>query len=202
MPRTLELLGRGPITIESAIDEEKNVINWFEHSQATEKLYNDVWERRRSIEALVRHHLGLRGYSTCVVQPRDSWLRGTFNLCVLVEVHTRRTREKIIFRCPMPHKLAETKYPGSVDEKLRCEVATSIWVGEHCPEIRPPHLFGFGLPGHRHVRIVLVIPIGKCLADLLLSLLIPTTCLSTTAFSGISNDSSTVSFVPPCSLTT
>jgi hypothetical protein len=24
-----------------------------------------------------------------------------------------------MFRCPMPHKLAEAKYPGTVDEKLR-----------------------------------------------------------------------------------
>jgi len=33
-----------------------------------------------------------------------------------------RCHKKLIFRCPMPHKLAEAKYPGTVDEKLSSEV--------------------------------------------------------------------------------
>ncbi len=58
---------------------------------------------------------------------------------------------KVIFRCPMPHKLAEQRYPGSIDEKLSYEVGAHIWVEENRPEIRSPHLFGFGFSDGRQV---------------------------------------------------
>ena len=39
LPPTIELSGRGYITIESAIEEEENVINWPSYGPATDKLY-------------------------------------------------------------------------------------------------------------------------------------------------------------------
>ena len=33
---------------------------------------------------------------------------------------------KLVLRCPMAHKFSENRYPGTVDEKLRCEVGTYI----------------------------------------------------------------------------
>lgn len=74
-------------------------------------------------------------------------------MCVFVEIESRGSVRKVIFRCPMPHKLAEARYPGSIDEKLGCEIGASIWVEEHCPEIRSPHLFGFGFSDGRQVRV-------------------------------------------------
>ncbi|OBT57788.1 hypothetical protein VE04_01636 [Pseudogymnoascus sp. 24MN13] len=50
----------------------------------------------------------------------------------------------------MPHKLAEVKYPGTVDEKLSSEVGTYAWIQHQCPDIRIPHLYGFGFFDHRH----------------------------------------------------
>ncbi|EFY93749.1 hypothetical protein MAC_00240 [Metarhizium acridum CQMa 102] len=156
MPSTLELVGRRPITIESAIEEERNVINWASYGPATDKLYQALWEQRESIQALVRHHLALGKRDVCIVLPPSHWIRGGFNICVFLEVNSDNTNKKFIFRCPMPHKLAEARYPGSIDEKLSCEVGASIWVEENCPEIRSPFLFGFGFsdgchnpPGHQ-----------------------------------------------------
>jgi hypothetical protein len=57
-------------------------------------------------------------------------------------------------RCPMPHKLAEARYPGTVDEKLSCEVGTYAWMQETSPDVPIPHLFGFGFSDGRHVRLI------------------------------------------------
>lgn len=65
----------------------------------------------------------------------------------------RQLVQKVIFRCPMPHKLAEARYPGSIHEKLSSEVGAYIWVEENCPEIHSPHLFGFGMLDGRHVSL-------------------------------------------------
>jgi hypothetical protein len=58
---------------------------------------------------------------------------------------------KVLMRCPMPHKLAEARYPGTGDEKLGCEVGTYAWMQDNCPLTRIPHLFGFGFSDDRHV---------------------------------------------------
>ncbi|KAK0732916.1 hypothetical protein B0T26DRAFT_736057 [Lasiosphaeria miniovina] len=116
MPATLELDHRGPITLVA-------------HRAAAKELSQVLWDRRTTIEALVRHHLGLAHGDTCTVAPVDRWIRGGFNMCVPVDVvqprRARRARRaRFIFRCPMPHKLAKHTYPGTVGEKLGCEVAT------------------------------------------------------------------------------
>lgn len=79
--------------------------------------------------------------------PSHCWIRGSFNVCVFVEVKSGSLARKVVFRCPMPHKLAEARYPGSIDEKLSGEVGAHVWIEKHCPEIRSPHLFGFGMRG-------------------------------------------------------
>jgi hypothetical protein len=52
---------------------------------------------------------------------------------------------------PLPYKVGESRNPGNVDEKLRCEAATFIWIHENCPEILIPQLWGFGLVGGQSV---------------------------------------------------
>ena len=51
----------------------------------------------------------------------------------------------------MPYKVGEDLYPGSVDEKLSCEVAAYAWMQANCPDIRIPHLYGFGTTSDEHV---------------------------------------------------
>lgn len=96
---TIQLLNRGPITIESALEEEENIINRASYGPATEKLYQHIWHQRSLVEDLVRHHMGLGTQVKCVVLPPDQWIRGGFNVCVIVQVST--SDQKIIFRCPM-----------------------------------------------------------------------------------------------------
>ena len=54
--------------------------------------------------------------------------------------------KRVILRCPIPSKCGEAHHPGATLEKLECEVAAYVWMQRNCPQIRIPHLYGFGLP--------------------------------------------------------
>lgn len=161
----LPLLNRNPITYESAINKDVNMLNKLKHPAANRKLYRRLWGERRAIEALTRHHLGLPLGSgptvTLSVAPPDDWLRGGFNVCIPVDLATGHSGpstgaggcspRRLLFRCPLPYKLAEAGYPGTIDEKLGCEVGAYAWMQDYCPDIRIPHLYGFGFSDGRHV---------------------------------------------------
>ncbi|KAF2245173.1 hypothetical protein BU26DRAFT_522282 [Trematosphaeria pertusa] len=144
MPVALELIGRDSITYKSASKAEFNVINEVAYVRAVKELYHNLWQQRASIAALTRHHLRLGAQDTCTVLNPKEWIQGSFNVCVFVEVTSHGLSRRLVFRCPMPHKLAEARYPGTVDEKLSCEVGAYVWVQEKCPDIPVPHLLGFG----------------------------------------------------------
>ena len=111
------------------------------------------------MSVIVKHHLGLGDQVTCIVAGQRRWIRGNFNVCVPIEVESPDSVQELILRCAMPHKLAEAHNPGSVDEKLGCEVGAYAWIQERCPEIRIPHLYGFGFLDRRHVRLLLLFPL-------------------------------------------
>ncbi|OAQ99700.1 hypothetical protein LLEC1_07562 [Akanthomyces lecanii] len=77
MPRTLELVGRRPISIESALDEKRNVVNWASYAVATDAFYKELWEQREVIGALVKDHLALGKRDVCSVLPPSQWIRGS-----------------------------------------------------------------------------------------------------------------------------
>ncbi|OAA63353.1 hypothetical protein SPI_03516 [Niveomyces insectorum RCEF 264] len=56
----------------------------------------------------------------------------------------------VLVRCPLPSKCAEHVYPGSIEEKMRGEVAAYVWMQRHCPDVRIPFLYGFAFPGGQH----------------------------------------------------
>lgn len=132
------------LSMTSAAEDESNLVLYIRHQRAAETFRRLLWDQRESIVALVRAHLHLRKDDGCVVLPPESWLQGGFNLCVLVEVTVAGSSTSLVFRCPMPHKLAEGQYPGTIDEKVRCEVAAYVWMQEHCSDIRIPSLYAFG----------------------------------------------------------
>ncbi|UNI25035.1 hypothetical protein JDV02_010744 [Purpureocillium takamizusanense] len=155
MPTTLNLAGQGPVTLDWALAEERDVIDWASYRPAADRLIQDLWSQKDTIEALIRYHMCLTKRDDCVVLPPQHWIQGAFNMCIFAEItyggsaksgNTRR----VVFRCPMPHKLAEARSPGTIDEKMGCEIGAYAWVEDHCPEIPSPHLFGFGLTNGRH----------------------------------------------------
>lgn len=140
-------------SLESAAEEEGDFLLAVRHQAAAESFRQRLWHQRDLIAALVRHHFHLGTNDRCTVLPPGEWIQGGFNLCILVQVESRGSSKRLVFRCPMPHKLAEQQYPGTIDEKVACEVAVYAWMQEHCPGIRIPHLYAFGFANGSHVSV-------------------------------------------------
>ena len=195
MPTVIKLDHRKPITYESALNKDTNIISQAAYLEAATELYQSLWDQRPTIEALVRHHLRLSNQDTCTVNAKAQWIRGSFNVCIPVEVRSTRCHKKLIFRCPMPHKLAEVKYPGTVDEKLSSEVGTYAWIQHQCPDILIPHLYAFGFSDHRHVSYYAYYLTDSVLTMLLMySLSMRNKDLSTSACGACSNAVSAIFF--------
>lgn len=61
-------------------------------------------------------------------------MHGSFNLCIPIFIQS--SGQKVLVRCSHAHELAESYYPGNVDEKANYEVATYASMQEPCSEIR------------------------------------------------------------------
>ncbi|KAL8367268.1 hypothetical protein RB599_010318 [Gaeumannomyces hyphopodioides] len=143
-----------PATYESAIERNENIVNKLAWVAKRKAFYERLWDERRAIDAITRHHVGNRtvdAENSCAVAPTDEWLRGGFNVCIPVRLGSANgaDQKSLLFRCPLPHKLAEAQYPGTVDEKVGCEVGAYIWMQENCSDVRIPHLYGFGFSDGR-----------------------------------------------------
>jgi hypothetical protein len=103
-------------TFDSAADDEGGFLLAIQHQRAAEGSRQQIGSETESIVAVVRHHLRLRHDDNCIVLPPDSWIQGGFNLCVHVDVQSRGLTEfrRVVFRCPVPHQLAEQQHPGII----------------------------------------------------------------------------------------
>ncbi|KAL2755825.1 hypothetical protein ACRALDRAFT_1033775 [Sodiomyces alcalophilus JCM 7366] len=150
------LYKRLPIGFESAKEHEDDIILRIRLEEVAQKLFEHLWtERRRAIASVAALHAGLDPHlqdQRCVVQEPETWIRGSFNICIPVQILDQdgSVTRTLLVRCPMSHKLAEAQYPGTVDEKVSTEVATYVWMQEHCPDVRIPMLLGFGFTDGRH----------------------------------------------------
>ena len=132
-------------TLKAAQKNERNILSRLKRSDCTVKLYQDLWRKRTTIEAITAHHLGRIDPSSCIVQDTVTWIKGQFDTCIPVHVHeSDGSMSKKIFRCPLAHKVGERYSPGAVDEKMRAEAGAYAWIEENCPENPVPKLHGFG----------------------------------------------------------
>lgn len=160
MAATIELIDREPISYESAIDQEENFIHQASYVAARDAFYGQLGRQHDAIASVVRHHLNLGPQHKCpiYIAPKKQWIRGSFNVCILITVgpslgaEGASSPQKLLLRCPFPFKLAEARYPGTIDEKLGCEVGAYAWMQDQCSDIRIPHLYGFGFSERRQVR--------------------------------------------------
>ena len=145
---------RGSTTLEAALEQEENML--LELALPELRLDFFVWlnSHRTDIEDTVSYHLGLTGSEICRLGEVREWIHGSFNVCIPVYVDNwnKHPRRRVIIRFPLPYKIGESTCPGNADEKLRCEVATFIWIREHCSNVPIPHLWGFGLVGGQTVK--------------------------------------------------
>ncbi len=151
MSKTLPLL-QGEITLESALDDDDNMLQALEYPQKRFEYYVYLWKHRSELEAIVSYHLGLNERETCQIGEVKDWMAGSFNVCIPVRVNKPKSPNKrVIIRFPLPYKVGELQHPGNAEEKIRSEAATFIWIRENCPTVPIPYLWGFGLPDGKSV---------------------------------------------------
>jgi hypothetical protein len=71
---------------ESVIKKDANIISQAVYLEAATELYDLLWDQRQTIQALVRHHLRLTNRDTYIVDAKARWIRGSFNVCIPIEV--------------------------------------------------------------------------------------------------------------------
>ncbi|KAI4723100.1 hypothetical protein E4T48_00793, partial [Aureobasidium sp. EXF-10727] len=101
------------------------------------------------IRELISRHLRIPETDFVLHEPSD-WIAGGFNICLPIDVDNRRHPQLppgAVVRFPLPFNVGEGSAPGTVDEKLRCEAATYIWLRGNCPNIPLPRLLGMGFSG-------------------------------------------------------
>lgn len=146
MAASLPLL-RGSITLSHALRNDDNILLELSYPEKRLQFYLSLYQRRNAIEALVAHYLRLP-QEACKAAEVKEWIHGSFNVCIPVDIMTRRhPARKVIIRFPMPYKLGESVCPGNAEEKVRCEVATYIWIQQNCPTVPISRLWGFGFAG-------------------------------------------------------
>lgn len=141
--RDLPLLRGKHISLEDALTDDDNILHRLDYPRKQQEFWEHPQSYKAEIEQLVSFHLGAKH---CRVADQEDWMFGAYNVCIPVQVNPP-SGERILVRIPLPFKLGEVNCPGNVDEKLRCEVATYIWIHENAPSVPIPILYGFGFPG-------------------------------------------------------
>ncbi|KAJ9347616.1 hypothetical protein DTO027B9_9038 [Paecilomyces variotii] len=131
----------GKITYSQAKDEEVNIVHQLGYCSRRNDFFGFIRARRSLIEKKVAHHLKVSSNS-CHAADIDSWMHGSFNLCVPVEVEDFG---HVIIRFPLPYRVGDSFHSGNSDEKIRCEAGTYAWIYQCCPNIPIPRLHGFAL---------------------------------------------------------
>ena len=167
MAETTFGVGGRNVGYEEAIDWQDDFLQEKQKHDQSIAFLRQLHARAASLEKLVAFYLELDPRRIeCSV---SSALQGGFNVALAVRIHdelqseeTRRDQRgwpqnghNVVLRLPMPASCGEAVHPGSVLEKMRCEVAMYVWMQQHCPDIRIPFLYGFGFPDGRHVGSLL-----------------------------------------------
>ena len=147
MAKSLPLLLGREITLDAALGSVDDMLLELSYPSKQAAFYSHLRKQQSGIEALVSFHLGLSGLKErCRLSETRGWMCGYYNVCIPVYVDrwVNFPGKRALIRIPLPYKLGEENCPGNVEEKLRCEAATFIWIREQCPEVPIPYLWGFG----------------------------------------------------------
>ncbi|KAI1933645.1 hypothetical protein LOZ65_000281 [Ophidiomyces ophidiicola] len=142
----------GFITLPTALKREEDMRLELQYVEQTGQFFKDLYAQRQTIQEVVASHCGLS--PTKVHVPEMStpaglvWQPGSFNVSIPLEIDNTETSlpPKLGLRVCLPYKVGEEFSPNNVDEKVRSEAATYIWINNNCPDIPIPILRGFSLP--------------------------------------------------------
>ncbi len=129
--------------LESVLEDESDMLHRLTYVEKWTHFQKEIEQNENTILEIVAQHIGVN-IEDC--QLSGEWVRGGFNLCIPVIVKCDRYRhQRLIFRIPLHFKLGEALFPGNVDEKIKTEAATYIFMRQHCPDVPILELLGFGL---------------------------------------------------------
>lgn len=150
-PTLLPLLRGRKISLNDALDRDINMLDQLKWPAEMLDFCYYLYSNLSEIGDVVSRHLGIP-HSDFHIADFNEWRHGTFNTCLPIQIngHPKLPR-RVIIRFPQPFKVGEAFHPGNVDEKLRCEAATYIWLRRNCPAIPIPRLFAMGFPGTQSV---------------------------------------------------
>ncbi|KAH0371220.1 hypothetical protein KCU65_g1885, partial [Aureobasidium melanogenum] len=143
------LTRHGFITEQEALEVELDVIPRLHRRRESDSFRQKLQSSSSHIRDLISRHLQIPE-SEFVLDEPSAWIEGAFNICLGIELNKERyphLPQTALIRFPMPFNIGEDFAPGAMDEKLRCEAATYIWMRENCPNIPLPRLLGMGFPG-------------------------------------------------------
>ncbi|KJZ74822.1 hypothetical protein HIM_05731 [Hirsutella minnesotensis 3608] len=135
----LQLEGGEAMALSSAQACPDNVLHELEYPRRKREFRQELEAITDDIEALVCRLLGIRGV---YIWGEPQWDSGSFNLVIPMETGPH-VDTMVYLRLPFPHRTPTT---ASLDEKLRTEIATYLWMQENCPDVPIPTLHAFGLP--------------------------------------------------------
>ncbi|KAM3555890.1 hypothetical protein ARSEF4850_005792 [Beauveria asiatica] len=143
-----DAIAKASDALTDAIDKEENVLFSMRYPELQKQFYASILEQTVELEDMICRLLQVQ---TCKIhrQPK-AWRHGSFNVAIIVWLPSGKTA---YLRLPFSHRIGERPFPGNLDEKIRTETATYLWLQEHCPDVPIPTLYAFGLPdGSIHTR--------------------------------------------------
>jgi hypothetical protein len=147
------------VTEEEALDDDWDMIPTLTAFAKTRQFCQRLEDNRAQLENLIARHLGVP-VSDFVLLGQEHWVWGSFNICLPLDINRTHNTSHLplqaILRFALPFRCGEEYSPGNVEEKLRCEAATYIWLQRHCPSIPTPRLLAMGFPGIESVCRVLL----------------------------------------------
>ncbi len=129
-----------PISLAAAIASEDNELPRMRYPDLVQQFYDAIDDQKTELEHMICKLLQI---PTCRIIESKLWRSGSFNVAILVRLPHGKN---VYLRLPFLHRIGEYTFPGNVDEKIRTEAATYLWLQKHCPDIPIPTLYAFGLP--------------------------------------------------------
>ena len=132
--------------------KDDNMLLKLEWPRLQREFLGDLQSRTDDIKRTVTRHVCPQPGQQCTVAQPSDWLCGSFNVCVPIRI-SGLTAQRLLIKCPLPHRLGGPVNPRLLDEKLRCEAPSFAWISRNCPRVLIPRLWGFGLPNGPNVGV-------------------------------------------------
>ncbi|OAQ96559.1 hypothetical protein LLEC1_06353 [Akanthomyces lecanii] len=127
-------------TLAEAIASEDDELPRMRYPELVRQFYAAINDQKTELEHMICKLLQV---PTCRIIESNLWRSGSFNVAILVRLPHGKN---VYLRLPFLHRIGEYTFPGNVDEKIRTEAATYLWLQRHCPDVPIPTLHAFGLP--------------------------------------------------------